>query len=209
MNETKRTVSRKNLNREQTLLLHGVGFVTGDPTIRLEYPSVMHPGTTVTVSEAGDKKWIYMMLPITRGSLITRFQLACHRTGLESHISLIRLIEQSSPLSATVVHNEPVGASIPSGCTIESACNVIAANSLLLKVCMEFANTDDTIEFGAVEVTYVPNFQPVKAGYHREREMTAKQQPYSLKPSAGYFLSRLKASASDFFIEKHKLIPNK
>lgn len=150
-------------DRAQTLMLHGIGFVTGDPTIKISNPYVFHPGMQVTVSEPGDSKWIYMMLPINLGSLITNVSIAQHRVGIESKISIIRLIEQKIPISATVIHHYKIhdykiSDNIPSTGSISTGCSVIVKNSILLKVCMDFLNTEDMIEFGSVEIKYIPDY---------------------------------------------------
>ncbi len=150
--------SKKHLMRQQTLMLHGLGFVSGDPTIKIGYPYVFHPSIQVTVTEPGDSKWIYTMLPISKGSLITEIKVAYHRTGIQSYISLIRLVEQREPVAASVVHNEKIEKTIPATYVISSACNVIVTRSILLKVCMEFANIDNMIEFGSIEVQYIPDY---------------------------------------------------
>lgn len=153
--------SKRSCQNPQTLLLHAIGFVTGDPTIRIGYPFLFHPGVQVTVTEPGDAKWVYMMLPVPKGSLLTGIKVAHHRTGIQSHISHIRLVEQREPVAAEVVHDDRLEQSIPSSYVISSPCHVIAKKSMLLKICMEFSNTDDMIEFGAVEVQYIPDFEPV------------------------------------------------
>ncbi len=144
-------------SKTRSLLLHGLGFVTGDPTIKIGYPYVFHPGLRVTVSEPGSSKWIYMMLPLECGNLVTDVNIAHHRTGIQSHVSLVRLIEQKEPISATVLYDNKISHSIPSMSVINSACHVIVKNSILLKVCMDFNSTDDIIEFGSVEIRYIPS----------------------------------------------------
>lgn len=170
-------IPNKLLSRRQSLMLHALGFVTGDPSVRIDYPYVFHPGLQVTVNEPGDSKWIYMMLPVTRGSLITDIKIAYHRTGLQSHITHIRLVEQREPVSATVVHNEIIEEITPVTDVIRSACHVVVNHSILLKVCMDFADTDDMIELGSVEVRYIPEYaslpehkrKEVQTGKHGEK----------------------------------------
>ena len=76
-------ISKKLLSKTESLMLHGIGFVTGDPTINLGYPYISHPGMQVTVNEPGDSKWIYMMLPVVSGSLITDIKISYHRVGID------------------------------------------------------------------------------------------------------------------------------
>lgn len=152
-------IEEKLLSRMQSLMLHGLGFVTGDPTIKIGYPFLFHPGVQVTVMEPGDAKWIYMMLPITRGSLITNIKIAHHRSGVQSHVSLVRLVEQQEPIAAKILHDDEIKKNIPSTCVIDSDCHILVNHSILLKVCMDFRNVDDMIEFGSVEIRYIPDYK--------------------------------------------------
>jgi hypothetical protein len=119
---------------------------------------------------------IYMMLPLQMGSLITDIKIAHHRTGLNSHISLIRLIEQREPISATVVHNEKFNNNMPSTCVISSGCNVIVSKSILLKVCMNFASKEDMIEIGSVEIRYIPTYATLSSIDKNERIEEEQEQ---------------------------------
>lgn len=158
MYNTRKHIPRKLLAKRQSLMLHSLAFVTGDPSIKISFPYVFHPGLQVTVNEPGDSKWLYMMLPVTRGSLITDINIAHHRTGLQSHIVLIRLVEQREPVVATVVHDEVIEKTVSSNCIVGTSCQVVVKNSIMLKVCMDFGNTDDMIELGSVEVSYIPEY---------------------------------------------------
>lgn len=180
MSEQKIHITRKLLSRTESIMMHGVGFVTGDPTIELSYPFTFHPGMQVTVTEPGDSKWIYMMLPLQQGSLITDIKIAQHKTGLNSHISLIRLIEQREPISATVIHNEKFSNNMPSTCVINSGCNVIVGKSILLKVCMNFASKEDMIEIGSVEIRYIPSFVSLSDIDKNERKENEPVQIFKL-----------------------------
>ncbi|WP_298653960.1 hypothetical protein [uncultured Proteiniphilum sp.] len=196
-------ISRKLLSKRQSLMLHALGFVTGDPSIRIDYPYVFHPGLQVQVSEPGDSKWIYMMLPVTRGSLITDIKIAYHRTGLQSRITLIRLVEQREPVSATVVHNEIIEKTTPVTDVINTVCRVVVNDSILLKVCLDFANTDDMIELGMVEISYIPNYtsfsvlkkKGIKTGYQKEDSITGL---FSNSPS----LNLRRPSLTELFLQK-------
>jgi hypothetical protein len=151
--------ARKSSQSRQTLMLHALGLVTGDPTIRISTPFVFHPGVQITVSEPGDAKWVYMMLPLPKGSLIERIQVAHHRSGIESRVTHIRLVEQKEPMAAEVLYDDPIEEEIPSHHIISSACHVVVERSVLLNVCMEFTSSDDMIEFGSVEVQYIPDYE--------------------------------------------------
>lgn len=178
MADLRKYPSKKHYLRQQILMLHGLGFVTGDPTIRIGYPFVFHPGVQITVTEPGDSKWIYMMLPVPKGSLITEIKVAYHRTGIQSHISLIRLIEQREPVTASVVHNEKIEKTIPATYILSSPCNVVVNRSILLKVCMEFANTGDMIEFGSIEVRYIPEYASFKENEEKNKKRKEENLVY-------------------------------
>ncbi|NLJ00387.1 MAG: hypothetical protein GX371_04450 [Bacteroidales bacterium] len=173
----------------RSLMLHSLGFITGDPSIKVSYPYLFHPGLQVTVNEPGDAKWIYLMLPITRGSLITDIKIAHHRTGIQSRVTLVRLVEQREPVSATVIHDEAIDKAIPSTCVINSTCRVVVNNSTLLKVCMNFANTDDMIEFGSVEICYIPDYMAP----HEKKKKDKKVSKEAEEMVATYLFSNHRA----------------
>ncbi len=154
-------ISKKLLSKTESLMLHGIGFVSGDPTIDLAYPYVFHPGMQVTVTEPGDSKWIYMMLPVVSGSLITNIKISYHRVGINNRILFVRLVEQGEPIFATVVHDDKLKENVPTSGIIQSPCRVLVKKSILLKVCMDFQNIDDMIEFGMVKIDYIPAFEEI------------------------------------------------
>ena len=154
-------ISKKLLSKTESLMLHGIGFVTGDPTINLGYPYIFHPGIQVTVNEPGDSKWIYMMLPLVNGCLITNIKISYHRVGIDNQILFVRLIEQGEPMSASVVHNDKLNINLPSSGIIHSSCSVLVKKSILLKICIDFKNIDDMVEFASVEITYIPSFEDI------------------------------------------------
>ena len=124
-------------------------------------PFLFHPGVQVTVTKPGDAKWVYMMLPVPKGSLITGIKVAHHRSGIQSNISHIRLVQQREPVTAEVIFDDHIGKDIPSLSVISSICHVVTEKSTMLKICMDFANTDDMIEFGAVEIEYIPDYEKI------------------------------------------------
>lgn len=199
-------IPKKLLSRKQSLMLHALGFVTGDPSIRIDYPYVFHPGLRVRVSEPGDSKWIYMMLPVSKGSLITDIKIAYHRTGLQSHVTLVRLVEQREPVSATVVHNEEIRKTIPATCVIGSACRVVVNNSIMLKVCMDFASADDMIELGSVEVCYIPEYTS-QAEYKRKEAKNVAYHKEEFIPglfNGSHTLNLQRPSLIELFLQKKK-----
>ena len=168
-------ISKKLLSKTESLMLHGIGFVTGDPTINLGYPYIFHPGMQITVNEPGDSKWIYMMLPVVSGSLITDIKISYHRVGIDNRILFVRLVEQGEPISATIVHDDKLQTGLFTSGIIQSSCRVLVKNSILLKVCLEFQNTDDMIEFGQVEIKYIPAFEELtglKRRFMKEKDLS-------------------------------------
>ena len=166
-------ISKKLLSKTESLMLHGIGFVTGDPTINLGYPYISHPGMQVTVTEPGDSKWIYMMLPVVSGSLITDIKISYHRVGIDNRILFVRLVEQREPISATIVHDDKLKTEQSSSGIIQSSCRVLVKKSILLKVCIDFQNIDDMVEIGLVEVKYIPAFEEItgmKRRFMREKD---------------------------------------
>lgn len=178
----KKHKQNKIVMRHESLLLHGVGFVTGDPTIKLSYPFVFHPGLRVSVTEPGDNKWLYMMIPLSKGSLIKGVNVACHSTGIDSYINHIRLVEQREPIAATVVFDEILEREISLNSSfIKAECNVIVNRSILLKLCLDFSDTTDIIEIGSVEVKYIPDFEQSREFEKMEKKMYHEKQQKMLE----------------------------
>lgn len=148
----------------ESLMLHGIGFVSGDPTIKFGYPFLLHSGMQVNVTEPGNVKWIYMMLPLTKGSLIKEIEISCHCSDLLSRITHLRLVEQSEPYTSNLVHNEIIEEECfhTNFSKLHSNCNVVVNKSILLKLCLNFIDTDDTIKIGSVEVKYIPCYKQME-----------------------------------------------
>lgn len=186
----------------QTLMLHAIGFVTGDPTIRIGYPFLFHPGVQITVTEPGEAKWVYLMLPVPKGSLLTEIKVAYHLSGIQSRISHIRLVEQREPVTAEVIHDDKIAENIPSISVISSACHVIAKKSMLLKICMEFTNTDDMIEFGAIEVQFIPNYEFVNLP--DERDKKRKEDTLIYKFNGKHAVNEAQPTLTNLFFQSIK-----
>ena len=201
--------SKKSSQNPQTLMLHAMGFVTGDPTISIGYLYVFHPGVQVTVTEPGDAKWIYMMLPLPKESLITGIKVAHHRSGIQSNITHIRLVQQMEPVTAEVMFDDHIEKDIPSLSVISSICHVIAEKSTMLKICMEFANTDDMIEFGAVEIEYIPDYEKIITP--DEGDKIRKEDTLMYRFNGKHSLNETQPTLVDLFFQpkKKKLISHK
>lgn len=163
-------IPKKILSKTESLMLHAIGFVSGDPSVRINYPYLYHPGLNVTVTKASDAKWIYMMLPVTQGSLITDINIAHRRSAVFSHISMIRLVEQREPTSATVLFDKYIDHTVPTTSIVGASCRVVVKNSIMLKVCMDFVDTNDEIELGSVEVRYIPDYMTLPPHLRKEIE---------------------------------------
>lgn len=162
-----KNIPKKLLSKTVTLLLHGIGFVTGDPTIKFGYPYILHPGMQIKVTEPGDSKWIYMMLPIVSGSLITDINISYNRVGFNNRILFVRLVEQGLPTSANVVHDDRLNGELFTSGIIQSSCRVLVKKSILLKICIDIQNIDNMIELGSVEINYIPAYYEVSGLRHK------------------------------------------
>lgn len=204
MSDIHKYLAKRNRRYEQTLMLHGLSLVTGDPSIHISYPFLIHPGVQITVSEPGDGKWVYMTLPMPRGSLIQEIEVAYHRTGIQSYITNIRLIEQQGTIAADVVHDEEIEQTLPSIFTIKSACEVVVKCSMLLKICMQFANTEDMIEFGSIEVKYIPQHGIIRNSRQEQRKRTGAELYKVIHPDQGTGNRYLTTLAEIFFIKQKR-----
>lgn len=174
-------MSKKKNLRAKSLMLHGIGFVSGDPTVRIGYPFVYHPGVKVTVSEQGEAKWIYMAIPLCKGDLISGIKVAYRNHGMSSGISLLRIVEQSEPVSATVVHNVELDRNTAGFTVFSSPCNIIVNSSAMLKLCMDFGDASDVIEIGSVEVRFIPGYADTT-----EQEDSKQSQAFLPPTANGY-----------------------
>jgi len=190
MSDIHKYLAKRNRRNEQTLMLHGLSLVTGDPSIHISYPFLIHPGVQITVSEPGDGKWVYMTLPMPRGSLIQEIEVAYHRTGIQSYITNIRLIEQQGTIAADVVHDEEIEQTLPSIFTI--------------KICMQFANTEDMIEFGSIEVKYIPQHGIIRNSRQEQRKRTGAELYKVSHPDQGTGNRYLTTLAEIFFIKQKR-----
>lgn len=169
-------ISKKLFARRESLMLHGLGFITGDPTIKIGHPFVYHPGIHVTVTEPGNSKWLYMMIPVNKGSMITDITITHNRVGHNCRISLIRIVEQKEPNSATVVHNDKLDEERSSFTFIRSNCRVLVSKSILLKVCIDFPIVDERVEFGSVEIGFIPSFEKLSEMEKKENRMAIPEK---------------------------------
>ena len=136
-------------------MLTGIGFVTGDPTLKLDYPYVSHAVTQIKATTVGDLKWMSMMLPLHKGDTITAIKLSYRNSSARSFISQIRLTSQLNPPIAMVRHDD--GTDLLSTIPVTQTSvvnNLVVDNSIVLSLRLNFGNLSDMIEIGAVEIVY-------------------------------------------------------
>ncbi len=153
-----KTVSAKMKPANKSLMLNGMGFATGDPSIKISAPFILHPGTRVTVTEPGNAKWIYILLPLCKGDLITGTSVVYNKSDINTKIAQVRMVEQESPASATVVYSQKTNCEETGVLTLTGSCKVEVKTSVLLNLCLDFASTASMIELGAIEIHYIPEF---------------------------------------------------
>lgn len=157
--------------KHKCLMLHGLGFTSGDSTVKISYPFTFHPGVQVTVTEPGNAKWLYMMLPLSKGDLITEIRVAYY-SGSRSRISFIRLVEQREPVAAAMLHERKMPEEMPSMSEASTSCRVVVNKSVLLKVCLDFVSTNDMIEIGSVEVKYIPEYNTLQDSEKKKEKIS-------------------------------------
>ena len=143
---------------DKCLMLNGMGFATGDPSIKINPPFVFHPGTRVTVTEPGNAKWIYIPLPLCKGDLITGISVVYNKSDINTDITQVRMVEQESPTSGTVAYSRKTNCEATGVLTLNGSCKVEVKTSVLLNLCLDFASAADMIELGAVEIRYIPEY---------------------------------------------------
>ena len=136
------------------LMLNGIGFVTGEPTLKLNYPFVSHPGMQITATGTGDLKWVYLMLPLCKGDTIKAITITYKNSNARSFISQIRLVNQISPSPVGVIHDDGTDLLATTVTTYTSPANNIVDGSTVLNLRLMFGNAADMIEIGAVQIDY-------------------------------------------------------
>src|SRR6476659_4615061 len=128
-------------------------FVSGDPTLHVEYPSVSGPATIVRCSSPGPWKWVSMGVNLPGTVQITSVTLCYQVSGGGSSIEQVRLTDMAEPNTALVIHDDAVSLSSTSAARYRSAvANSSPRQALTLALRLNFANTQGQILLGAVEV---------------------------------------------------------
>lgn len=137
------------------LALHPAAFISGDATLTLKYPSAQSAGLEVSCKSAGSLKWIVLPVPVIKGDAIQEIVLNYRVTNSRSYISQIRLIEQNNPDSATVRHDDTTDLkSVAFQTYVSSVSGLKVSYSILLMLRFHFANTNDKIKIGGIEIGY-------------------------------------------------------
>jgi parallel beta-helix repeat protein len=131
-------------------------FVSGDPTLLIEYPSVSGPGTVVRCSSPGSSKWVSIGVNLP-GVLQVRAITVCYQTlGGGSSIEQVRLTDMAEPSTALVIHDDAISLSSASPARHMSVvANAAAHQALTLSLRLSFADVASRVLLGAVEVIFV------------------------------------------------------
>ncbi len=139
----------------QTLWLGPTAYVTGDPSLRISYPFVSHPGAVVTCTAPGDLKWISIGVALPQKAKIEQVIVCYEVSNSQSFISQVRLAEMETPDHATVLHDDPTPLQSTSPATYASSVGGLAAEGAVsVELRLNFQNTSDEIRLGALGVTF-------------------------------------------------------
>ncbi|MCA9903238.1 MAG: collagen-like protein [Anaerolineae bacterium] len=105
----------------------------------------------VTTQQAGDLQWLNLPL-IVQDNLAIKAVIVCYDlSSASSFISQVRLAEETVPPSALVVHDDGTDLTSTDPVCAESAVNNYQPNGALgLSLRLNFANTTDRIDIGAI-----------------------------------------------------------
>ena len=137
------------------LALNGNTLRSGDPTLKLDLPWTAHPSIIITATSPGDLKWVYLALPLNVDDKISGVTIYYQNSGKLSFISQTRIVLQTTPDVAHVVHDDPTDlhSTVPAGYTSPVG-GVIVKGSAVLELRLLFRNTTDWIKIGAIEIKY-------------------------------------------------------
>jgi hypothetical protein len=139
----------------KTIWLSPTAYVTGDPSLQLSYPYVLHPATEVKCSSPGDLKWIYMGLPLPMGAKIEEVNLCYQVSNPRSFISQVRLTEMSTPDTAYVRHDDPTDLTSTSpACYMSKVGGFVPKSAVMLQLRLNFKDPTDKITLGGLSITY-------------------------------------------------------
>ncbi len=140
---------------QKTIWLSPTDYVTGDPALQIEYPSVSHPSTIVTSETTGDLKWISLSLRLPEDTIIEEVIICYQVSNARSFISQLRLAEMGTPDHVLVRHDDPTDLQSTTPARYSSLVpGVVPARgtAMMLELRLTFQDTEDRISFGAVGV---------------------------------------------------------
>jgi len=141
----------------ETIWFSPTAYVSGDPSLQLSYPYVLHPATEVKCSSPGDLKWIYMDLPLPLGAKIEAVNLCYQVSNPRSFISQIRLTEMSTPDTAYVRHDDPTDlTSTRPACYMSKVGGggFVPKSAVMLQLRLNFQDPTDKITLGGLSITF-------------------------------------------------------
>src|SRR5262245_50409010 len=133
------------------------GYVTGDPSLSIGYPSVSHPGTVVTSNSRGDLKWVYLALNLSPAVRIDEVSVCYQVSNANSFVSQVRLTQIGAPNQAVVIHDDPTDLKSTSAVCYTSSVGgktPTPGTAVMLALRLSFADVGDRILLGAVGVKY-------------------------------------------------------
>lgn len=137
----------------KTLWLSPTDWVSGDPALRINYPSAAHPATEITATAPGDLKWVFTSLRLPSAILIKTIQVCYQLSNRRSFISQVRLEEMLAPDRALVRHDDPTDLlnTVPT-CYVSRVGAYRPEGAVTLALRLNFANPNDKITLGSVGV---------------------------------------------------------
>ncbi len=135
----------------QTQWVSPTKFVSGDPTLRISYPSVSHPAVEITTTAPGDLKWIYIGLCLPPCTEIKAIHVCYQLLNSRSFISQVRLAEMKTPERALVRHDDGTDLlSTDPTCYVSDVENYRPDGAVTLNLRLNFGDSSDKILLGAV-----------------------------------------------------------
>lgn len=133
-------------------------FVTGDPSLRINYPSVQHPNTVVTSTSIGDLKWLSLGLALEPNAALEEVIVCYQVSNARSFIKQVRIEEMSTPDQALVLHDDPAALDSTSAvCYTSNVGGVVPTAAVSLALRLYFGDINDVISLGAVGVKIRPS----------------------------------------------------
>ena len=155
----------------KTLWVSPTDWVSGEATLRINYPSVERPATEITTTARGDLKWVFLGLHLPPCTEIKAVRINYQVSNSRSFISQVRLTEMTTPDRALVRHDDPTDlTSVNPTCYVSEVANLRAEGAMTLALRLNFGNRADKIILGAVGVdlrsyaaatTWTPDRRPV------------------------------------------------